>query len=69
MRLKDSGIQVIEANGFVFGVINNACGERDITCGERNQYNSIIFRNWLIFSISSFPFGRDTGIEKSESRI
>ena len=66
---KDFDFETIEANRSCFVAACSVCGELNISWGEQDQYSSIIFRSSLIFSISSFPFGRETGMEKSESRI
>ena len=67
--LKDFVFTVIEANRSAFVATGNLCGQQNISWGEWDQYSSIMLRSSLIFSINSFPLGRETGIEKSESRI
>ncbi len=68
-HVKDFEFNAIEANRLTFVATDNLCGELKISWGEWDQYSSIMLRSSLIFSISSFPLGRETGIEKSESRI
>jgi hypothetical protein len=67
--LKDFVLTAIEANRSAFVATGSRCGKMNISWGEWDQYSSIMLRSSLIFSISSFPLGRETGIEKSESRI